>query len=66
MIDSLNIRRIINTFFPCLQGIKMRRTKREGQKTDVCSDKKKIQQSEKKNHCSLKKKNFNFNLKINC
>ena len=42
MIDSLNIRRIIYTFFPCLQGIKMRRTKREGQKTDVCSDKKKI------------------------
>ena len=32
----------------CLQGIRMRRDKREEQKTDVRSAKKKIQQSEKK------------------
>jgi len=31
----------------CLQGIRMRRDKREEQKTDVRSAKKKIQQSEK-------------------
>ena len=38
-----------NAFFPCLQGIRMCRCKREEQKTDVWSDKKKIQGSEKKN-----------------
>ena len=35
-------------FFPCLQVIKKSRSKREAQKTDVGSAKKKIQQSEKK------------------
>ena len=48
-------------FFPCLQVIKLSISKREAQKTDVGSAKKKIQQSEKKIHCSLKKK---VNLKI--
>ena len=37
-----------NAFFPCLQGIRMHRSKREEQKTDVWSAINKIQQSEKK------------------
>ena len=41
---------------PCLQGIRMRRSKNKEQKTDVWLDKKKKQQSEKKIHCSF----FNF------
>ena len=40
-----------NAFFPCLQEIRMCRSKREEQKSDVRSDKKKIQQLDKKNHC---------------
>jgi len=40
-----------NAFFSCLQETRMRRSKREEQKTDVCSDKRKIQRLEKKNHC---------------
>ena len=38
-----------NAFFPCLQGIKMRRSKRKEQKTDVWPDKKKIQSTVQKN-----------------
>ena len=37
-----------NAFFPCLQGIRILGSKREEQKTDVWSAKKKIHQSEKK------------------
>ena len=48
-----------------LQEIRMRRSKREEQKTDVWSDKKKKQLSEKKIHCLLKKFVLNkCNLKI--
>ena len=43
-----------NAFFPCLQGIRISRSKREEQKTYVSSAKKKIQQSEKKIHCFFK------------
>ena len=37
-----------NAYFPCLQGIRMGRSTREEQKTDVWSAKKKIHKSEKK------------------
>jgi len=37
-----------NAFFPCLQEIRMCRSKREEQKSDVRSDKKKIQKLDKK------------------
>ena len=50
----------------CLQGIRMRRSTKEEQKTDVWSDKKKIQESEKKIHCSFLNFVKKFNLKINC
>ena len=37
-----------NVFYSCLQGIRMRRSQREEQKTEVWSAKTKIQQLEKK------------------
>jgi len=42
--EGNNQKYVLNAFFPCLQEIRMRRSKREEQKTDVWSDKK----SEKK------------------
>ena len=47
-------RKCQNAFFPYLQGIRIRRYKREEQKTDAWSVKKKIKQSEKKITALLK------------
>ena len=51
ILGRKKIRNIQNAFFPCLQGIRISRSKRAEQKTYVSSAKKKIQQSEKKIHC---------------
>ena len=40
--EKENQKYVQNVFFPCLQGIRMRRSEREEQKTDVGSAKKKI------------------------
>jgi len=55
-----------NVFFPYLQGIRISRYKREEQKTDAWSAKKKIKQSEKKITALFKILLKNCNLKINC
>ena len=39
---------------PCIQEIRMRRSKKEEQETDIRSDKNKIQPSETKIRCFLK------------
>ena len=52
--EKENQKYVSKCIFPCLQGIRISRSKREEQKTYVWSAKKKIQQSEKKIHCFFK------------
>ena len=54
-----------NAYFPSLQGIRMLRSTKEEQKTDVWSAKKKIQQPENKLTALLKELCYNPNSKIN-